>query len=164
MTRAPKGLTCEGAKLIKYPGNNNCAYCRERYSNCTHILILDVSPQSDLTPTSACCCSLATWKAQWLCVKCDFTSNFCQELHQGSKSNKRLLYTQVTPSRKPSRNIKQLPHGWLSSSWPNLIGTWHTQAQLHSEVKLFICYLLGFECAMFCTLSWVAAESFRGGA
>lgn len=128
-------------------------------SRCTHILILDLSPHSDLT---------SEW---YLYVKCASTSHFCKELHQSSQtqasnSKQRLLYSQVTQRRKPSRNILQLPCGWLSSSfWPSFIGTWHTWAQLWFEEKLLICYLLCFECAMFfCRLSWGVRKSFRGGA
>lgn len=138
---------------------------------CTHVLILDLSPHSDLMSTSVCCCSPVSRKAWYLCVKCASTSYFGKELHQSSQtqastSNQRLLYSQITQKRKPSRNILQLPCGWLSSSfWPSFIGTWHTWAQLWFEEKLLICYLLCFECAMvFCRLSWGVGKSFRGGA
>lgn len=133
-------LKSEGEELIKYPGNDKRACCKSKelkMPRCTHVLILDLSPHSDLTSTSVCCCSPVFQKAWYLCVKCASTPHFGKEpLHQSSQtqasnSNQRLLYSQVTQGRKPSRNILQLPCGWLSSSfWPSFIGTWHTWAQL----------------------------------
>lgn len=108
--------------------------------------------------------------ARYLCVECASTSHVCKELHQSSQTqasnaNQRLLYSQVTQRRTPSRNVLQLPCGWLSSSsWPSFRGTWHTWAQLWFE-KLLICHLFCCECALlFCGLSWGVGKSFGGGA
>lgn len=62
---------------------------------------------------------------------------------------KSLLYIQVTQRKEPPRNILQLPCCWLSTSWANFMSTWYTCVQLCSQVKLLICFLLGFESAVF---------------
>lgn len=63
---------------------------------------------------------------------------------------KRLFYIQVIQRKEAPRNIPQLPCCWLStSSWANFMSTWYTCVQLCSQVKLLICFLLGFGSAVF---------------